>query len=429
MLKNKISKILIIITAIILSAIYYKTFIKADITLISNVRGKILLQVEQNGEAWYVNPHTDERYFLGRPDDAFKIMRDLGVGITNQDIKKMPIAEANFIGADIDNDGLADVIEDAIGTNKEKADTDSDGHNDKIEILNNYNPNGSGKLPIDIDFASGQAGKILIQVEQNGEAWYINPDNNKRYFLGKPNDAFSIMRNLGLGITNENLTKIQEFTTDKKLQNDYIVENNTTIAQTNNSLRKYTDTNYYFYFNYPKDWQIQKPSDFDNVIFLGDYDESLFSEKKGLITMTYLKTDQDLSLDNFKIDSKPGAEKNIEEIITFNNNLTLKEGFKYSKSKSFEITATIQKNSREFLQITLVSAGSENYYVNIYNSIIDSIEFIQNPTIESSCQNHPGSDFCSGGIDDIIANGTDENGCIIWTCKEEESQSSCQTCQ
>ena len=381
MLKNKTLKILIIISTLFLSAIYYKAFIKADITLISNVRGKILLQVEQNGEAWYVNPQTDERYFLNRPDDAFNIMQNLGIGITNEDIKKIPIAEANFAGHDADNDGLPDVIEDAVGTDKKNPDTDNDGYNDKIEILNNYNPNGDGKLPIDINFAFGQIGKILIQAEQNGEAWYINPDDNKRYFLSRPDDAFNIMRNLGLGITNENLAKIPEFIADKKLQNDYIVKNNTAIAPTDNSLRKYTDTDYYFYFNYPKDWQIQKPNDFDNVIFLGDYNKSLFSEKKGLITIIYIKTDQDLELDNFRINSKPATKKNIEETITLNNNSTLKEGFEYSKSNSFEITTTIQKNSREFLQIALVSAGSENYYTNIYNNILDSAEFV-----ETSCQ-------------------------------------------
>ena len=37
---------------------------------------------------------------------------------------------------------------------------------------------------------------------------------------------------------------------------------------------------------------------------------------------------------------------------------------------------------------------------------------------ESSCQNFPGPDFCPGGIDDVIANGTDEYGCTIWACKE-----------
>ena len=36
----------------------------------------------------------------------------------------------------------------------------------------------------------------------------FNPVDNKRYFLGRPNDAFAIMRAFGLGITNANLSKI-----------------------------------------------------------------------------------------------------------------------------------------------------------------------------------------------------------------------------
>ena len=35
-----------------------------------------------------------------------------------------------------------------------------------------------------------------------------------------------------------------------------------------------------------------------------------------------------------------------------------------------------------------------------------------------SCQNYPGPDFCPGGIDQIIQEGTDENGCVIWGCEE-----------
>ncbi len=71
------------------------------------------------------------------------------------------------------------------------------------------------KIPTDSDNwnASTQTlkyvtGKILLQVEQHGEAWYVNPSNGKRYYLGRPHDALRIMRNLGLGITKENLKKI-----------------------------------------------------------------------------------------------------------------------------------------------------------------------------------------------------------------------------
>ena len=48
------------------------------------------------------------------------------------------------------------------------------------------------------------SGRILLQVESHGEAWYVNPINSQRYYLGRPDDAYSVMRNLGLGISNNN---------------------------------------------------------------------------------------------------------------------------------------------------------------------------------------------------------------------------------
>ena len=54
------------------------------------------------------------------------------------------------------------------------------------------------------------SGAILLDVERNGEAWYIYPEDNKRYYLGRPNDAFQIMRELGLGISEYNFQKIAQ---------------------------------------------------------------------------------------------------------------------------------------------------------------------------------------------------------------------------
>jgi len=116
----------------------------------SQVRGKILLQVETKGEAWYVNPDNNERYYLGRPADAFKLMRELGVGISNADYNKF-----------------------------------------------------QAKAPVRL------AGKILLRVESNGEAYYVNPVDLKPYYLGRPTDAFNLMRQLGLGISNKNLEQIR----------------------------------------------------------------------------------------------------------------------------------------------------------------------------------------------------------------------------
>ncbi|MEA2065348.1 MAG: MopE-related protein [Patescibacteria group bacterium] len=201
------------ITFVISTFLFAFTLILCNFVFAQNfankLKGKILLQVEQNGEAWYVNPVDEKRHFMGRPTDAFNLMKNLGVGITNNNLEKIQIADENLSGADSDNDGLSDMIEDAVGTDKEKIDSDGDGYNDKSEILNGYNPTGSGTLSIDNNFTNSQKGKILLQVEQNGEAWYVNFENSKRYFLGRPNDAFNVMKKLGLGITDSDLNLIQ----------------------------------------------------------------------------------------------------------------------------------------------------------------------------------------------------------------------------
>lgn len=122
--------------------------------LSTKLSGRILLQVENKGEAWYLNPDNQRRYYLGRPDDAFTVMRELGLGISEETFAALP------------QDGQS-------------------GGN--------------------VDLAKKLAGRIILQVEKNGEAWYLNPLDLKAYYLGRPADAFRIMREHGLGITNENL--------------------------------------------------------------------------------------------------------------------------------------------------------------------------------------------------------------------------------
>ena len=172
------------------------------------IKGKILLQVQSHGEAWYVNPANYRKYYLGLPKDAFDLMRNLGIGITNEDLTKIPVGIIEYDDQDDDNDGLSNNLEQALGTDPQNTDSDNDGHDDKAEIEQNYNPLGGGNLNIDINFTNQHLGKIFLQTQQDGQAWYINPADQKRYFLGRPADAFTIMRKLSLGITNENINKI-----------------------------------------------------------------------------------------------------------------------------------------------------------------------------------------------------------------------------
>ena len=122
---------------------------EVDKSLCERLNGNILLQVEQHGEGWYVYPDDLKKYFLGRPADAFNIMKKLGLGIS----------ENNF------------------------------------NSFNDYAP-------------KGLSGKILLRVEANGEAYYVCPEDLKMHYLGRPVDALNIMRNLGLGITNNDIRKI-----------------------------------------------------------------------------------------------------------------------------------------------------------------------------------------------------------------------------
>lgn len=188
------------------------SFVAAAEDFDKRLRGRILLDVQQNGEAWYVKPTDGTRVFMGRPDDAFRIMRQLGVGITNEDLRRIPIAEIPFLfsRSDDDNDGLPPELEKSFGTDPQKADTDGDGYSDKEEMENGHDPVGNGKLPIDTRFAAKKKGTIFLQVESAGEAWYVNPADNRRYYLGRPYDAWNIMKTTGLGISVNDLFKIKE---------------------------------------------------------------------------------------------------------------------------------------------------------------------------------------------------------------------------
>ncbi len=179
-----------------------------DQPLYSRLKGSILLKTEDSGKAYYVHPTNKKSYFLGRPSDAYAVMREQGIGITNNDLKKIPLGVEQMSGGDQDGDALSDLFEDAIGTDKNKSDSDNDGFSDRAEIQGGFNPSGSGKLSLNSNFSKGQQGRILLQVESRGEAWYINPKDNKRYFLGRANDAFYLMQNMGLGIANKDFNKL-----------------------------------------------------------------------------------------------------------------------------------------------------------------------------------------------------------------------------
>jgi hypothetical protein len=183
---------------------------KVDNALSKKLSGYILLQVENNGEAWYINPANQNKYYLQNGPVAYQALRVFGLGITNSDLEKIPVGvESRFSDVDSDGDGLADKLEEGLKTDPNKADSDGDGVSDGIEVLKNgTNPLGIGKLSYNSTLTNKLKGKILLQVGSRGEAWYINPKDGKRYYMKDGDAAYQIMRFLSLGVTNVNLRKI-----------------------------------------------------------------------------------------------------------------------------------------------------------------------------------------------------------------------------
>lgn len=162
-------------------------------SIVEATKGKILLQVQEHGEAWYVYPVNLKRYYLGRPVDAFNVMRNLGLGVSEQTYK-------------------------------------------------NWNGVGPSNL----------AGRIVLRAEAKGEAYYIIPNGLHLVFLGKPGDAWLIMKGYGLGITNTDLDKITKSTTGGADANVNLTE-----ACPADTIR-YTNQYYKYTFCYDENGEIKE---------------------------------------------------------------------------------------------------------------------------------------------------------------------------
>lgn len=120
--------------------------------LADRLRGYVLLQVQQHGEAWYVSPDAGTRTYMKDGTAAFSIMRSFGLGISDKDL-------AALLGGDTAM---------------------------KARLL----------------------GRILLQVQQHGEAYYVCPRDGAITYMKDGAAAFGILRACGLGITDADLAQI-----------------------------------------------------------------------------------------------------------------------------------------------------------------------------------------------------------------------------
>jgi len=117
------------------------------------LKGHIILAVEKKGEAYYIT-EDGEAVYMKNGDSAFEIMRRLGLGISNANLNKLQQGDKSL--------------------------------------------------------RSRLSGKIVLAVEQHGEAYYINPSDLKIHYLKDGEAAFEVMKSKGLGISNANLSKISK---------------------------------------------------------------------------------------------------------------------------------------------------------------------------------------------------------------------------
>jgi len=142
-------KILIIVSILCLLASWPRSTSAGVKNLSKRHAGRILIQTESYGRAWYVNPQDGTRYYLRGGDEGFRVLTSLGIGVSNKDLAKIP-----------------------------------------------KNPQERG----DAKLVNRLKGSILLQVESHGEAWYVNPFDGRRYSIRDGKDALAIMQRFGVPI-------------------------------------------------------------------------------------------------------------------------------------------------------------------------------------------------------------------------------------
>lgn len=102
----------------------------AQSPLAQRAAGRLLLQADQRGQAWYVNPADGSRYFMRDPDGCWKVATLLALGVRNADLEKI---------------------------------------------------SAPGKRSGDTRLVRRLAGRFLLGVEQRGALSYVSPVDNRPY--------------------------------------------------------------------------------------------------------------------------------------------------------------------------------------------------------------------------------------------------------
>lgn len=114
---------------------------------------------------WYIDPVSQERYLLKNGDTLSRLLKNLSTGISDKDLAKLPNSDNN----------------DAI----------------------------------DWEMTQKLKGSFLLQVENNGQIWYLNPLDQKIYSIDNGKNGLETLKNLALKLDEE---KLSLFTINENLK-------------------------------------------------------------------------------------------------------------------------------------------------------------------------------------------------------------------
>lgn len=180
-----------------------------DSSLYRQLKGRIVINVEGKGEAYYIHPDKLAMIYLGVGAEAFDTLERMGRVTGRGDLGKIKAGILKPMGLDTDHDGLSDDMEEALNTDRYNFNTDGDRWSDYTEVMNGYDPNGSGRQGLNSSYADAQSGRVLVQDANKGYMWYINPADHRKYFLSRDwVDANILIERLGVGVSDYNFYRL-----------------------------------------------------------------------------------------------------------------------------------------------------------------------------------------------------------------------------
>ncbi|NMC51825.1 hypothetical protein GYA54_03805 [Candidatus Kuenenbacteria bacterium] len=217
-------------------------------SLTTRLKGRLLLQVEDRGRIWYVDPVGSQKHEVTFAN-ALELFKKLSLGITNSDLNKIPI----------DPEAVSDQL-----------DTDNDGFSDKSEVQNGYHPEvasnpdkrGNDKVSPYPALMNRLKGRLLLQVEDRGRIWYVDLDG-KRWEVTWGN-LMSLFTKLALGIKNTDLDEVGEWQT-------------------------YHSNSYGFEFQFPTSYSIKPSSEYALYLINASDNASIFLRIDGQFNLEIIK--------------------------------------------------------------------------------------------------------------------------------------------